>query len=281
MFDKNLIRERWQIPQDDYLAKIKNDWFSKNQKIIPVDNCIDILDKWFKSTKLNTLHNWDKMPHIDITMGCAHYIESFIIGQGGIDNFQVLDDEYAYYSFLGKWGTPLNELKPNLPLIITLPHWKWGGLRPEWNDVLKICEERNIEIHIDMAWLTLSKGIEIDLGHPNIRSIGLGLSKFGAQWNRVGLRYSKQRRMDSITIFNEFYIKFVNDNLYSCGAYIAQNIERDYSWNTYGDLNNQICEHFGYEPTNLIHGVKDKSNDKVLCITELLNLGTGQTPHKK
>ena len=281
MFDRNLITEKWKIPHDQFLNQIKEDWYANKQKLYTQRESINILDEWFKSTKLNNLHNWDKLGYVDITMGCTHYIESFIIGQGGLDNFQVLDDEYMYYSFLGKWGTPVNELKPNLPLIITLPHWKWGGLRPEWDDVLKVCEERNIEIHIDMAWLTLSRGIEIDLGHPNIRSIGLGLSKFASQWNRVGLRYTKQRKMDSITVFNEFYVKNVNDNLYSCAVHLAHNVGRDYMWNTYSGLNKQICDHFGFDQTNLIHGVKDTSTDQVLCITKLIEFCAKQSPSKE
>jgi len=207
------------------------------------------------------------MPYVDITMGCTHYIESFIIGQQGIDNFQVLEDEYAYYSFLGKWGTPVGQLEPNKPMIVTLPHYKWGDLHPQWNDILNECEEKNIEVHLDMAWLTLSRGIEIDLMHPAIRSIGVGLSKLDLQWNRVGLRYTKQRQMDSITVFNKFYASHVNENLYSCGAYVANNINRDYWWNTYADKNLQISQETGLSQTKLIHGLKD---DKVYCITDLL-----------
>ena len=268
MYNRSLISNHWYIPTDEKLKKIKEEWFLSNQQQYTQQQAARILNEWFKSTKLNYLQNWDAMPYVDVTMGCAHFIESFVIGQQGLDNFQTLPDEYAYYSFLGKWGTPAGELEPNKPLIITLPHYKWGDLRPEWNDVLHECEQKNIDIHIDMAWLTLSKDIEIDLGHPAIRSIGLGLSKFDMQWNRIGLRYTKQRKMDSITIFNHFYENNVNQNLYSAGVYIANNLDRDYMWKTYADKNEDICNHLNLNPTKLIHGVKDGS--EVLCISKLL-----------
>jgi len=265
----NKLKRKWKVPSDDFLKNIKQQWFSSEQKLFQQDECINILDSWFKSTKLNTLDNWDKMPYVDITMGCTHFIESFLIGQDGLDSFQILEDEYAYYGFLGKWGTPVGNLEQNKPLIITLPHWKWGDLRPEWEDILNECETKNIDIHIDMAWLTLSSGIEIDLGHPNIRSIGLGLSKFDAQWNRVGLRYTKQRQMDSITIFNKFYgDHHINQNLYSCGSFIANNIDRDYWWNTYQSKNIEVAKEYNLQQTKLIHGLKN--NDTVYCITDLL-----------
>lgn len=268
MSNENKITQHWRIPSDSYLKNLKHNWFNETQKLYTAKQSLSVLDEWFRSTKLNTLHGWERMPYVDITMGCAHYIESFIIGQHGLDNFQILTDEYAYYSFLGKWGTPAGQLEKNKPLIITLPHYKWGGLRPEWDDVLAECESKNIEIHIDMAWLTMSRDIEIDLDHPAIRSIGVGLSKMDCQWNRVGLRYTKQRQMDSITIFNKFYIHAVNENIYSGGAYIANNIDRDYWWNNYQLKNNEIANEYNLQQTKLIHGLKD--NDTVYCITDLL-----------
>ena len=101
----------------------------------------------------------------------------------------------------------------------------------------------------------------------------MSMSKYDLQWNRVGLRYSKQRRVDSITIFNHFYAEHVNNNIYSCAVFCAERIPRDYLWNTYHHANREICAQLGYQPTKLIHGVK--SDDCVLCITDLLD------PHRK
>lgn len=267
-FDIKKISKQWKIPSDDFLRSIKNQWFNGSHQIYTASQTINVLNDWFQSTKVNNLMGWGSFGCLDVTMGCAHYIESFIIGQQGLDNFQILPDEYAYYSFLGKWGVPAGELEPNKPLIITLPHYKWGDLRPEWNDVLRECEEKKIDIHIDMAWLTLSKGIEIDFSHPCIKSVGMSMSKYDLQWNRVGLRYSKQRKMDSITIFNHFYVGHVNENLYSCSVFCANNIDRDYFWSTYGQKYSDLCSTMDFGKTRLIHGVK--YNDAVYCATDLL-----------
>ena len=118
-FDNSKISTSWKIPSDNFLRSVKSNWFSQPQKQYQTNEVIGMLNEWFQSTKINNLIGWNSMPYIDITMGCAHYIESFIIGQQSLDNFQTLPDEYAYYSFLGKWGTPVGELDPNKPLIIT------------------------------------------------------------------------------------------------------------------------------------------------------------------
>lgn len=264
----NQISKQWKIPSDLYLQSIKDQWFNQSHPIIRVNQAIPILNEWFRSSRLNNLIGWDSLPCVDITMGCSHYIESFIIGQQSLDKFQVLHDEYAYYSFLGKWGNDLGSLESNKPLIITLPHYKWADLRPEWEDVLKECEQKNIDIHIDMAWLTLSRDISIDFSHPCIKSVGMSMSKYDLQWNRVGLRYSRQRKMDSVTIFNHFYAQHVNENLYSCAVFCANQIPRDYLWTKYANEYYSLCANLNLEPTKLIHGAK--LNDSVYCITDAL-----------
>ena len=270
MYNRSRMSKEWVIPTDNKLRSLKSNWFGLPQEKSSQSRSIAVLDEWFKSTKFNYLENWDSMPYVDLTMGCGHFIESFVLGQHGLDNFQILPDEYAYYSFLGKWGTPAGSLEPNKPLIITLPHYKWGDLRPEWDDVIAECEQKDIDIHIDLAWLTLARDINIDLGHPAIRSIGLGLSKFDCSWNRVGLRYTKQRKLDSITIFNKFYSLPVNENLYSAGVYIANNLSRDYMWDTYETKNQEICNGLGLKRTKLIHGGYDQESDSVVCFSNFI-----------
>jgi hypothetical protein len=257
---------------DDFLDDIKNKWLASAQPYVKAKDCVPILNEWFCSTKVNDLHGLKNFPYIDITMGNTHFIES-VVAKYGFDGFQILEEEYAYYSFMGKWGTQVGNLERNKPLIITLPHYTWGGIRPEWTDVLKECEEKNIDIHIDMAWLTLSKGIEIDFNHPSISSVGMSISKYSMQWNRIGLRWCKQRTMDSITMFNHYYSSNTNGNLSSCGAYAVQNIPRDYGWTTYAKKYVEICNNLNVKPTKLIHVIHKGDDNKSFGVSNLLRYG--------
>ena len=257
---------------DDFLDSVKDKWLAEPQKYVPNKDCIPMLDDWFCSTKVNNLQGLRNFPYKDITMGNTHFIESFV-GKFGFDGFQVLDKEYAYYSFMGKWGVEAGNLEKNKPLIITIPHFTWGGIRPEWNDILDECEEKNIDIHMDMAWLTLSKGIDIDFEHPSIASVGMSISKYSMQWNRVGLRWCKQRTMDSITMFNHYYQPHTNGNLSSCGAHAIDNIPRDYGWNTYEKKYYEICKVVDVTPTNLIHVVHKGDDNKSVGVSNLLRHG--------
>jgi hypothetical protein len=244
--------------EDDFLRNLKNNWFEQKQKLVTNAEFIPVADEWFKSTKINDIQGWDKFPFKDVIMGCTHYIESFFI-KYGINGFQILDTEYAYYRLMGKHGVALGELEANKPLVVSFPNFKYIDDRPGWEDLFNECQEKNIDIHLDMAWITTARDISIDLNHPNIQSFAMSLSKYSLHWNRVGLRWTKQRGMDSITIFNHYYGD-INSGITSCGNYMINNIPRDYGWETYGDKHYKFCQDHGLLSTKMVHVAK-KPND--------------------
>ena len=256
--------------QDEFLQSLKVDWYSQPQKVVNYAQFIPLANEWFRSTKLNDLQGWDKFPCIDVIMGCTHFIESFVLKYGW-DGMQILPGEYSYYGLVGgKHGTELGELRPNIPLIISIPDWRSADIRTEWPALLKECEVKNIDIHIDFAWITTAKYINIDLDHPCIKSFGMSVSKYALQWNRVGLRWSRQRTADAITMFNHYYGD-VNTNLTSCGAFMINNIPRDYAWNTYGDAHYDLCRALDLNPSKLVHVAHANDYSAVLGIGQMLS----------
>lgn len=255
--------------QDPFLLGLKKDWFNQAHRPVNYAEFIMIADRWFKSTTLNDLQGWDTFPCIDVIIGCTHFIESLIIKYGR-DGIQILPEEYAYYSLMGIHGTAVGNLKPNIPLIISLPNWRYADIRPEWPDVLKECEAKNIDIHIDFAWITAARDIVMDLSHPNIKSIGMSISKYALEWNRIGLRWSRQRTSDPITMFNHYHGD-VNTNLTTCGAFMMKNIPRDYGWNTYSNDHYKLCKELNLQPSKLVHVAHASDYSGVLGIGQMLS----------
>lgn len=253
------LNERLIPVADSYMQGLKHNWYVQSQKSVDNDTFMHLADQWFKSSKLVNIHNWDQFPCTDTIMGNTHFIESFVMKHGW-DGFQLLPEDYGYYAMMGKFGTEPGNLRPGIPLIISLPNWKYADIRPEWNDVLKECEEKNIDIHIDFAWITTARDIEFDVGHPCIKSFAMSMSKYNMQWNRIGLRWSKQRTMDSITMFNHYYGD-VNSGIMSCGAYMINHLPRDYVWDTYGKKYDQLCNDHNLIKTKMLHVVKIPGNE--------------------
>lgn len=254
--------------EDSFFRGLKTQWLQGSHRLVTNAEFIPRADEWFRSTKINDIQGWDQFPFRDVIMGCTHYIESFFI-KYGIDGFQILDNEYAYYRLMGKHGVPLGELAPDKPLVVSFPSFKYIDDRPGWQDLFKECEEKNIDIHLDMAWITTARDVSIDLAHPNIKSFAMSLSKYALQWNRVGLRWTKQRTMDSITIFNHYYGD-INSGITSCGNFMIENIPRDYGWDTYGEKHKKICNDYGLLSTKMIHVAKKPNDPESYGIAKLL-----------
>jgi hypothetical protein len=254
--------------EDNHILELKRRWFEESHPHVLMDSYVNKATEWFRSTKLNQLDGWDEFPCVDATMGCTHFIEAFVLKHGW-EGFQILNHEYAYYGLMGKHGVDPEQLESGKPLIVSLPNWKTGDFPLEWDDMLQICEQRDIDIHIDFAWITTARNINMDLAHPNIKSFAMSMSKYALQWNRVGIRWSRQRTMDSISIFNRYYGD-VNTALASCGDFMIENIPRDYGWLTYEEKYNDICSQWNLVPTKLVQVVKKHNEELPYGIASLL-----------
>tara|TARA_B100000683_G_scaffold103224_1_gene101895 strand:+ start:2486 stop:3310 length:825 start_codon:yes stop_codon:yes gene_type:complete len=249
---------------DPVLKKYKQDWLSGEKKLVAHNDFIDQASAWFLGTKINELQGLNKFTCVDIIMGCTHFIESTASKHKW--NIQILPKEYAYYGLMGKQPTEPGNLKPGVPLMVSMPNWYYGD-RPDWEKILSECEQKNIDIHIDCAWLTVAKDFKFDFDHPNIKSIAMSLSKYNMTWNRVGLRWTRQRPMDSCTIISSQ--KKYNELTTAYGSYFMDKVHRDHGWNMYGVLNKKICNYLQVNQTMFSYLVKDNSG-KCLSIGKIL-----------
>lgn len=210
---------------------------------------VDMTEQHVLGSKLNSVKGLDKFPCRDIIIGCTQFIDNIYM-QGPV---QTLHNDYRYHQRLGRsMQVDAENLISNVPLIIAMPFPQIGAPHIDMNAILQQCQEKNIAVHIDGAWLTCCRNIKFDLNHPAIESVGISLSKgLGLGWNRIGVRWRREDRDDSISIMNRF--NMCNKTLVKVGRHYLQNIEPDYLWNTYGDSYSKVCRDFNLEETNAIH----------------------------
>lgn len=206
-------------------------------------------NNYFNNSKLNSLKGLDTFNRIDIINGCTQYIDNLYM-QGPV---QVLRGDYRYHERLNlAYIKDVGSLIRDIPLIIAMPFPSVGAVNSDMNEILHECTIKNIPVHIDGAWLTCCKDIEFDFTHNTIQSVGISLSKgLGLGWNRIGLRYTRQTNIDSVTIMNDF-----NMNLRAVamiGLHFVRNLPSDYLWNKYCESYYKICRDFSLTPTNSIY----------------------------
>jgi hypothetical protein len=166
---------------------------------------------------------------------------------------QVLRGDYRYHQRLGlAYVKDVGSLIPDIPLIVAMPFPSIGAPHQDMEEILHECKIKNIAVHIDGAWISCCRDVTFDFNHDVIRSVGISLSKgLGLGWNRIGLRWTKDSKTDSITIMNDF-----NMNcrvLSKIGLHFIRKFPTDYLWNTYGELNAKVCKDFGLTPTYSIY----------------------------
>lgn len=206
-------------------------------------------EHWLFSSKLNNLRGIETFSRKDIIIGCTQFIDNLYM-QGPV---QVLNNDYRYHQRLGlAYTKDVGSLIPGIPLVIAMPFPSIGAPHQCMEEILHECKIKNIDVHIDGAWISCCRDVDFDFNNDVIKSVGISLSKgLGLGWNRIGLRWTKNTKPDAITIMNDFNMN--NRALAMIGLHFIRNIEPDYLWNTHGRNYNRVCQDFDLTPTKSIY----------------------------
>jgi hypothetical protein len=208
------------------------------------------MTNWLFRGQLNTLSGFDVFDRVDIINGCTQFIDSIYM-KGPV---QVLKGDYRYHHRLDPsmvYSVP-GYLRPGLPLIIAMPFPSTGDVHVDMKDILDEAQDKGISVNVDGAWLTCCRGIDFDISHPSIRSVGISLSKgLGLGWNRIGLRWTKDTNSDAVTIMNDFRMNLRAPVM--IGLHYLRNVGPDYLWNTHSNHYNKVCQDFNLTPTNSVY----------------------------
>lgn len=251
-----------ELLKDDFLIDIRHKIVSGQiQDTLPNYNerFIELFDQYIQSSRCFDLQNLNIFTEKEIIIGCHHYIDGILV-DNGTDNVQILEHDYKYYQRLNpnwQWAVPGN-LVPNKPLLIATPFPGYLDLHPNFFELLNESLEKNIDVHLDCAWLTCSNNIKIDVAHPSIKSIGISLSKgFASNWNRIGLRYSKEKKStDPITIFNN--AGMCPESCVRNGISLLKHVPNDYMWNKYGDKYRSLIDRYNLDEGKILFAAYGK-----------------------
>lgn len=204
---------------------------------------------WIFGSRLNKLSGIESFNRVDIINGCTQFIDNLYM-QGPV---QVLRGDYRYHERLGlAYVKDVGSLIPDIPLIIAMPFPSIGAPHRDMEEILYECKVKNIEVHIDGAWISCCRDIDFDFSSEVIRSVGISLSKgLGLGWNRIGLRWTKDSRADSITIMNDFRMNL--RAVAKIGLHFIRKFPPDYLWEAHKEKYFQICKDFDLEPTKSIY----------------------------
>jgi hypothetical protein len=245
--------ERPQPLIDNYIEKLTTQVINGGVFIDTTDQIyVDFkkeMTAWLLTSKLNKITGLDNFNRVAVINGCTQFIDNVYM-QGAV---QTVTNDYRYHQRL-KLGVikDVGRLIPETPLIIAMPFPSIGDVHTNMKEILDEAQDKGISVHVDGAWFTCCREIDFDLSHPAIKSVGISLSKgLGLGWNRIGLRWTKSKDFDAITIMNDFNMNLKAPAM--IGLYFLRNLSPDYLWNTHGERYQKVCVDFGLTPTKSIH----------------------------
>ena len=205
--------------------------------------------RWILSSKLNGLTGLENFKRVDIINGCTQYIDDLYM-KGPV---QTVRGDYRYHERLGLgYIRDVGSLIPDVPLILAMPFPQIGAPHKDIEEILDEATAKRISVHIDGAWVSCCRDLHFNFDHASIQSVGISLSKgCGLGWNRIGLRWTRQFKQDSVTIMNDFRMN--NRALVMIGLHFIRNLPVDYLWNKHGDRYYKVCKDFGLTPTKSIY----------------------------
>ena len=220
----------------------------------------DTFTKWLEDHKYSTFSGLDAFPRRDIINGCTQFIDDLYQRCGTLQTFE---NDYKYHWRLNpkiEYVT-VDTLDPLKELLIAMPFPFYGDVHPDMNLILDKCNELNIPVHIDGAWISCIRDINFNFDHPAIKTVGISLSKGGMGGNRIGLRFARKTPTGAITIMNDFNMN--SQALVSMGIKFMEELGPEYFWKNYESSYKKVCLDFGLIPTKAVHLARTQDGNPV------------------
>ena len=123
---------------------------------------------------------------------------------------RLFKDEYFYHHMMRKnyfkdyLDLDSNTLAKGDVVVMSCPFSGTGGIPNDFYNILKICEELNIPVMLDLAYINISNIRELNVDYKCIETITTSLSKvFPVETLRIGIRLERNLFDDPIHAYNQ------------------------------------------------------------------------------
>lgn len=277
IFDHNDIEQGWVPPlsNDKSLLELKVRFFQNhgNQTmkyvISTYEDFISSFEKAIENNESFTVSGLENFNQKDVIVGCNHFLDELIMTHG-LESIQHLGG-YGYYKKLDPRvkHASVDTLVKGKPLILEYPFPKYGGEHKDHKAIMKKCNDLEIDVYLDCAWLPTSWDIHLDLNEPCIKGLAMSLSKcYGLHWSRIGVRWLRNEKKDSIWLQNKH--RMVSFASVMLGKYYLDRLPIDYLVKKYKQRYYEVCDFFNHKPGNTIMISHSHDNEEIYGIAKCL-----------
>jgi len=220
---------------------------------------------------LSSPHNLNGLnlyKYVCFTQGTTESFSHFYIRYRNKNRLRLARGEYfyhqmikgIYYSMRFDWLED-DELRSGDVLVISAPFSDTCDLYPNLEKILCECDEKEIPVLLDLAYINIAKDIEIDLSHPCIEYVVSSLSKvFPVENYRIGIILQKKMFEDPLYVINEPHYNYINMCSVYLGLGMMEYFEPDYIYDKYVNEQQIYCQKYDLEPARCVYFGIDKNN---------------------
>jgi Cys-tRNA synthase (O-phospho-L-seryl-tRNA:Cys-tRNA synthase) len=212
---------------------------------------------------LNTYKEWAFSTHTQIsgigaydklcfTNGTTESFSHFYLRYREKKRLRLAKGEYFYSQMMkALWYTDrfawLDEdhIKENDFVLLSVPFSDNGDVPDYLEKMLIDCDEKNVPVMLDFAYLNLAVNFKVDVNHPCIEYIVTSLSKvFPVENYRIGMRMQRKMFTDQLYVINEDGYNYINLLSASVGTKLMKNFEADFIFTKYRSKQIDMCKKY-------------------------------------
>ena len=163
-------------------------------------------------------------------------------------NLRFLRGEYFYHQIMAKrffkQSSYIDDdvlISENDVVVMSVPFSDTGGVPANYTKIMEACDALNVPVLLDMAYISLAKGLEINVNYKCIDTITTSLSKVFpvAHW-RIGMRMQRENIDDTLDAYE--MNSYLNTHAVNVGHQLIKQYPADYSYNKFKQQQLSFCK---------------------------------------
>ena len=223
-------------------------------------NYLNTYKEWMFSTHPNIV-GWQDFNELCFTQGTTESFAQFFLRYREKHRLRLCKGEYFYSQMMkALWYTnnfawvDEDSIRPGDVVLISVPFSDTGKEPKDLEQLLCKCDDNNVPVMLDLAYINLATGIKVDLTHKCIEYVVSSLSKvFPVELYRIGIRMQRKKFEDQLYVINEANYNYINILSAYVGTNLMQTYTADYIYKKYYPKQIEFCERLNLSPSPCVY----------------------------
>ena len=207
------------------------------------------------------IKGWEDYNQLCFTQGTTESFAQFYLRFRESKRLRLAKGEYFYNQMMkGLWYKEKfawldeDEIRPNDVVLISIPFSDTGAVPDHLEKLLTDCDNNNVPVMLDLAYVSLSVDQEVNLTHKCIEYVVSSLSKvFPVELHRIGIRMQRKKFEDQLYVINEKNYNYINVMSAYVGTKLMEKYPADYIYKKYRPKQLEICDKLNLEASPCVY----------------------------